>query len=459
MSTSAAQNSEETPRFALAPAAYSSDRRARPLLAILPAFILAIALMLPPEARINISGQTLYSYRVAWLLLTPWLVMEVVRTRLPLRLPDVLILLAAGWIVVSFNVVYDYSRGVPSGVAVALDMVMPYFIVRYSIRTLNDLRCLLIALAPFVALLTCLMWLEAVTFLRLRHGAQLLFGALGEAEFGDASKAVIQGDSRLGLLRAMGPFSHPIHAGLFLVSYFALMVFSRVRGWPFWAGATSLFGALATLSSAAFLGLFIVIFLALYERMRRAVSFLNWPILFFGLAALGTALHLISTSGLIKVIIRLTLSPVSGHYRLLIWEHGSQSVANHPWFGLGYNAFDKPYWMNDTIDAFWLWLAIRNGAPLSLLVGMAVLISLVAIALAAGRRWDADRETLVGVAIALATLSLLGFTVAFFGGISIWFFMVVGLATTFASGSVRPFVGPFDYRPRQPSAIRPRSCD
>ena len=68
--------------------------------------------MLPPEARINISGQTLYYYRVAWLLLTPWLVMEVVRTRLPLRLPDVLILLAAGWIVVSFNVVYDKTRGV-----------------------------------------------------------------------------------------------------------------------------------------------------------------------------------------------------------------------------------------------------------------------------------------------------------------------------------------------------------
>ena len=78
MSTPAAQNSEETPRFALAPVGYSSDRRARPLLAILPAFILAVALMLPPEARINISGQTLYSYRVAWLLLTQWVVMEVV---------------------------------------------------------------------------------------------------------------------------------------------------------------------------------------------------------------------------------------------------------------------------------------------------------------------------------------------------------------------------------------------
>ena len=417
-------------------------RPPRPMLQIAPALILVAAILMPPEVRFTLAGNALYSYRLAYLVLVPWMLWQIIRQRQDYRLPDLLVLLSAVWIIIAFIVVYGVGRGLTSGLGVALDSTVPYFVARFSFRRLDDLRRFLVVLAPVILVLVAILCLEAVTHSRFtREFAQLIFGQLGAAEYGETNLPAIQSDTRYGLLRAMGPFSHPILAGTFMASYLALVLFSRIRGWPFWAGLAAAVGAIVTLSSAALLGLLLVAVLAFYERFQRLVRFLNWP-LFVGLTgAVLLTLHFVSENGLINVLIRYTLNPQTGYFRLLIWEYGALSVANYPWFGIGYEPYVRPAFMlTDSVDAFWLFLSMRNGLPATILLGAAVRISIFSASMAALRIRTAESETVRGVVIALTVMSVLGFTVSFFGGMLIWYFIILGLTTSLASIAAQPTV-------------------
>lgn len=404
----------------------------RTLRHIAPVLILVAAILMPPEVRITLAGNALYSYRLVYFLLIPWLLWQLVREQSQYRLPDALVLISALWIVVAFIMVYGAERGTTSGLAVALDSTVPYFVARFSFRTMDDLRRFLVVMAPVIVVVVAILIVEAVTHSRFtREAAQGIFGQLGAAEYGDTALPTIQGDTRYGLLRAMGPFSHPILAGTFMATYFGLVLFSRIKGWPYWAGLLATLGALATLSSAAFLAIFLIAALAFYERFRHFVTFLNWPLFASLTAAALLVLHFVSENGLINVLIRYTLDPRTGYFRLLIWEFGSQSVARHPWFGIGYEPYIRPVWMlTNSVDAFWLFLSMRSGLPAALLLGLATIVAIFKASLTASRTRSADSESLVGVVIVLIVLTVLGFTVSFFGGVLIWFFMMLGLTTS-----------------------------
>lgn len=58
-----------------------------------------------------------------------------------------------------------------------------------------------------------------------------------------------------------------------------------------------------------------------------------------------------------------TFDPRSGWWRLHIWNHGSASVLNHPWLGIGLDIYEKPVWLTDSVDNFWLLMAMRHGLP------------------------------------------------------------------------------------------------
>jgi O-antigen ligase len=196
-------------------------------------------------------------------------------------------------------------------------------------------------------------------------------------------------------------------------------------------------GAVVTLSSAAYAGLGLVVVLAIYERLRRLVSFLTWPRLVALVGAAMVAIEAVSSGGLIRVLIRSTLSPQTGYYRLLIWEYGSKSVAKHPWFGIGFDEFERPAWMTNSVDAFWLNIAMRYGLPSAILLGLTAVIAIVGLSRAVVRD-PQDRETLVGIAISITVLSILAFTVAFFGGIFIWYFMLLAVGVTLSTPAPRP---------------------
>ncbi len=408
-----------------------------PFIRIAPMLILLVGLLLPVEVRLNFAGQTLYGYRMAWMLVTPWVVYQLFAGRLHLRFNDILLALTAMWMVLSFMIVMGFAKGSASGFSVALDVLMPYLIARLAIRTHNDFRILLLALAPVALGLAVLMVVEAVTHTRyIRDAARAVFGSLSAVEYGMKMGEAKLSDTRFGLLRATGPFSHPILAGVFFATLLPLYFFSQVRGWPKVAGILAGIGSVFSLSSAALLGLLMFGVLAIYDRVRRLVVFLNWPIFIVSAGILLLALHLVSQNGLISVLIRYTLNPTTGYYRLLIWDYGSRSVANYPWFGIGYDQFEGLPWMLPSVDAVWLALAIRHGLAVPLLLGLSVLVAIVGLAMSASRDRSANGVTNIGIAISLTMFFVLGFTVSFFGGLLIWFTLMLGVGTTL--GRVSP---------------------
>ncbi len=409
------------------------------LLKIAPVIVLVLALMMPPEVRINFAGQTIYAYRMAWLLLTPWAMMRLIRGQLEWRFNDLLVFLGSSWMTVSFVVIYGLGEGFTRGIALTLDIFMPYIVARLAITELNDLRRLLVTLAPVFFLIGVILVVEAITDRRfVRDAAASIFGSLGSVEFGAGKAPSIASDQRFGLLRAMGPFSHPILAGLFFSSLLPLYHFGRIKGWPKVIGLLSGVSAILTFSSAAMIGIFMFLLLAIYDRLQRMVVFLNWPLFMVVVVALLAVLQAISENGLISILIKYTFNPVSGYYRLLIWEYGSLSVEQHPWFGIGFAKFSGLEWMGDSIDAYWLAIAIRNGLPSALLLAMASLFAVAMLAKAAADNDGHDKATLIGLASATITLFVLGFTVSFFGGLLAWFAILLGVGTTFGRFSPKP---------------------
>src|SRR3546814_13280900 len=110
----------------------------------------------------------------------------------------------------------------------------------------------------------------------VRPAMASIFGALpfyyGGEEVADLTLAP---SFRFGLLRAAGPFSHAILAGLFLASLLPIYAMSGIRGWPKKSGVlVSLLGVLSW-SSAAILGLLIGAGLVAYDWLQRQVEILS----------------------------------------------------------------------------------------------------------------------------------------------------------------------------------------
>ena len=407
---------------------------------------------MPPEMRIELADQNIYAYRFVYLALAPWCLYSVFSGGFTLRPLDGIVFASALWMGVSFIYLYGPADGLSSGAAVALDITIPYLIARVSIRSLTDFRRYLIAISPLVLLLAVLLPIEALT--QIRFIRELSIETFGRVE---ANPFDIKNQTRLGMLRASGPFSHPILAGLFFAGLLPLYWFSGIRSWPRVAGLVSGFAAFFTLSSAAIIGIILFIGLALYDFLRRVVSFLNWP-MFMAISVMVIAmLHTASQNGLISVILRFTFNPGTGRYRLLIWEYGSRSVAENPWFGIGFGDWTRLDWMNTSVDTFWLALAMRNGLPAAVLLGLVTLLAATGLAISARRLRGVDQATLIGLSIAMFILFMQGFTVHFFGGLGIWFAMLLGIAVTFGfTGMQRQAMRPTSSRQpiRRPAPSR-----
>lgn len=416
----------------------AAQRRRQPALSqshwlrLVPLLLLAYSILLPQELRVNLAGQTIYPYRAVILLLAPWTFYQLLSNRHRYLMVDALALLGCGWIVIAMMVVYAPGEGFLRGMAIALDIMAPYLIGRCSILEISDFRRFLISLAPGVGLAALSLLAEsAVGAPLVRPAMASIFGALPFYYGGEeVANLTLDPSFRFGLLRAAGPFSHAILAGLFFASLFPLYALSAIKGWPKKAGwISSLLGVLSW-SSAAILGLLIGAVLVAYDWLQKRVEIFSWRALAAASAVSGLVIHLVSQNGIINILVRLTLDPQTGFYRLLIWRHGIESIRKHPLGGIGYAAYERPDWMSSSIDSQWLVLGVRHGLVAAVTLFAVACIAIVAVGMASLRHDELDRRLLVGFAITLFMMTLMGFTVAFFGGVLIWYFLLLGLGLT-----------------------------
>jgi len=399
--------------------------------AILPSLALIYSIFLPVEFAAYIGSFRIGAYRAMLILLLPVIIYTIVRRGFRPHSLDGLMLLVSLWLPVSFWMNYDFATGLEAGLSQTIDIFVAYMVGRLFIRDLGEFKQFLRLLLPGLVIVAILLMAESISGrLFVRETAMAVFGGGSEAG------GELNYEKRLGLLRAYGPFTHPIHAGMFLASFLPLYFYFFTETGKKWTGvATSAF-CLFALSSAGMIGLVLNAGMMLYDRLLKFVREINWAISLGLFSALLFMLQIFSQNGVVPIIYRyLTLNPRTGYYRTKIWEYASDDVWQHPWFGIGYEEYTRPQWFGGTgsIDAHYLAMAVKYGffpAFLYLIIAIAVIVMLTRQV--SRHAISRARAPLLGIAISLATIILILFTVAIWGAILSWFNLMLGIYLTLA---------------------------
>lgn len=359
-------------------------------------------------------------YRIALLLMfIPCLVWLAQGRAGRVRLPDILLLLFSAWCVVSLAVVNGAATAIQTGGIQILETLTPYLLARCCIRNADDFRALARVLTGIVLALLPFAIVESVTGRNL----YLEFSSHILPSIGAADK-----DPRWGLRRAQLFFEHPILMGVCCGSVLALthMVVGRElsssRRWLASIGV----GLTATLSlsSGPLSGLVVQIMLMGWNRVFSWLR-ARWLVL-IGLGGLFLlAVSLFAKRPLPNILLSFAFEPDSAFFRLVIWNYGTRSISNHPWFGVGMGPWDRPSWMAPSIDMFWLYNGIVYGLPAALL--MLAFFAAAGVSVGLVRHLNPlHYDYRVAYLVAMASFFLTGWMVHFWNGTYVFFLFMTG---------------------------------
>ncbi len=172
---------------------------------------------------------------------------------------------------------------------------------------------------------------------------------------------------RGNMIRATSSFDHPILFGVFCGTVLAIFLFWEKNPVKriFLVGVCFL-GCFLSQSSAALMCFALTIFAYSYEKLLRGFA-KRW-LVFWGIFLVSLAtVFLIANHPIGWLISHLTLDPVSGYYRMLIWDSALVRIAESPIFGYTIDSFDEDI-LDATIDSVWLVDALRFGVPVVVLL-------------------------------------------------------------------------------------------
>lgn len=389
------------------------------------AVLLGYLLLIPTPANLEIAGSVLPPYRLVLIPSALLVLTSAVRARFRLLLPDILVLIATLWISVAMFVNTGGTQAVTAVVSNTVDIALSYFFARVVFQNPRDFRIFLILMAPGIFLVGAIIMLESITFRPFVHETFTnIFG-------GSHRRRLVE---RLALMRAFGPFPHPILAGIFLVSFLPLYLLSGIRGWPRILGASAALFSFFTLSSAALLGLVVSAIMLAYNWLTERVANLTWRMFLIALTMVGLALEFLTQNGAFSFLTRYaSLNTVTARHRLLIWKHGTANVESHPWFGIGYADWERPAWMLDSVDHYWLLLAMQFGVIVPFLIALTIALAVLNASRASVLGPQADRMMLRGIAISLGVFAFGVISVSIWLSVQTWFYMLAGVAVTLSA--------------------------
>lgn len=308
---------------------------------------------------------------------------------------DWLLLMFSAWIVVSMVVNHGAGR-LPLAIAFAFETAACYLLGRLLIRGPQAYA----RIFSVGAIVLCLLFVPAVYEL---FTGRLIISDLLSPFFDVIQRGVSADKGRLGLNRVYTVFGHPILFGIFcatMVTNFALVLNG---GWLLRSAAVALavFMTFMSLSSAPLLAIVFQFGLLIWWKLTRGAW---WTLAILSLAAYVFVDIVASRSPLSILFSYATFDPHSGWIRIAIFEYGSQAVANNPIFGIGMKPWPKPDWVPNSVDNFWLVMAMRYG-----LVGLVLIASGVAVhlwAICRARVID-PRASLFRIAYVISQVSLM----------------------------------------------------
>lgn len=271
------------------------------------------------------------------------------------------------WTFLCVQINYGLSDGLMRGGQNVLETVFVYFLVQCYVNTYKKIITVVNMYFFIVVLLGFFAIIEAFSHQYIFH--DLANRMMGLPLLEDSISGV-----RSGLYRAATVFSHPILYGTFTASVLAYV----------WATSPTTAGALpkallvlaataASLSSAPLLAFMMQAMLLAYERMTRGMPNRLTTVL-VGITAFVTFLNLASNRGAFGFLALFTFNPGTAYTRNFQWQYGIWNVKQSPIFGMVTELWVKPWWLNSSIDNYWLAQMLLGGVPSVVLLGLAMLL-------------------------------------------------------------------------------------
>jgi hypothetical protein len=346
--------------------------------------------------------------RLFLLFVTPYLLVRLLRGDFGLvRLPDWAMLGFILWRIIALGVTMP-DRAVQYSGSTTVIILGAYLCGRAAIRTPAHFNWLTRFLALSVLAMLPLAIFESIT-------GGFVIPKIVNALPGITSVTDVDYQRRFGLDRAQVVFDHPILFGLYCTLPLSLVLVGlrghlSVTGRGF-AAALILLAVFFSVSSGAFLAAMVQIGLIFYGIALRMLS-RRWVILItVALLLYAVAEYLSSRPALFVLVERLAFDAWNANYRKLIFEYGVQQVQMAPIFGVGIGEWAHADWMTNSIDNYWLGMAIQFGLPALFFLALAVISALW---LAARRRFAPEEEvsdqrlawifTFVSISLTLATV-------------------------------------------------------
>jgi hypothetical protein len=364
---------------------------------------------------------------------------------------DFLFLFASFWIFLALYIVESLNTALVTGLAESFNMILAYFVGRVTIRDSRDLQRFFLAVLPGLFIVAVILAAESISHQYLiRPPLGRLLNYYSEYYY----------EVRLGLMRGLGPFPHPILGGVFTASFLPIVWYLTEKPMHRILGFLAVGSFFFSLSSTGFLAFIIGFGLIMTAYLQKVTRLPVFPAV-IALAIFGMVfISIFSEGGLFSFIVRrLTFSSGSGFYRVAIWTHAGAEVLNNPIFGIGLRSYTRPAWMiSGSVDAHWLVLALRYGLAVCLAVLVATISSAAMSLRGAWSPNELDRRVAYAIGFTLVAVIFTGFSVYLWEGVLIWITLLTGVGVTFGQKVARTIRSAATVNTRPTSRLRPKAA-
>lgn len=331
----------------------------------LAAWLILVGLILPAwEMHIFIAGSKFTVGRMGVTLLFLPAFIAMFRPGRSLSIADILAFAIVTWMMIAAGSAAGF-KGMFSAGATSLEFIAGYWAARAFISSPAALDSFVRVLKNLTMAAVALAMLDTISSRWLSHD-------IAAAIF---QNPVLSPVFRGNMIRATSTFDHPILFGVFCGSILAILLFweKNPRKKVFFAFVCFL-GCFLSQSSAALMCFGLTLFAYAYEKLLKNFA-QRWLVFWLMLAASLTYIFLVTANPIGWLISNLTLDPISGYYRILIWDAALAKIDESPLFGYTVESFDDQI-LDATIDSVWLVSALRFGIPVVVLL---ILINIVAM--------------------------------------------------------------------------------
>jgi O-antigen ligase len=193
-----------------------------------------------------------------------------------------------------------------------------------------------------------------------------------------------------------------------------------------WSKAAIVIGAaFFSLSSGPLTALALQVALVGWNWLLRSFAG-RWKLLWAILGSMYLFLSVFSRQSPAQHLINLVaFDKDSAWQRLLIWNYGTQSIAAHPLFGVGFGDWARMEGQTSSVDMFWIISSLRHGILAGVFLALAYLGAAFMIGFKQGLT-ESQVRCRTAYLVALAGFFVAGWTVDFWSEVYTAFFFALG---------------------------------